>query len=454
MNNPNQQQQMDASLTLLLCLVLFVGFAVMIWYRFHTELSTAYVYLQMVYSYPIYLIKMGLLNLGINFTYLDFLLKANLELCLNIERKSFIPSCYGDFSKIKFMQLVYAALPWNAFFCGLGMFWVFKGYRDVEENHPFKRFSKTHTLDSFMEEQKQNYGHLKLFADFNLQKINQNEGPFMGMKTVQEFAYENGLVIADEPRMIKTIDNGVTKTQDDQAEKVPVVDRDALITILREQLGTLWVGVDFLTDAETILLAMYLPRACCVDPLMHDDEFKAIYKNCLKLEAEFWDIASEDVLYTDKFASDGFYPDDSPIYPEGKKSLSAFNIPELKNIIRKYIGYKVPQELLQQHAYTRTFIIAIVYQARRLGVMAPCQMRWLKLYDREMWALLQNIGRPSFFSENMGAVSHYTAETVAKTKIFQPHFDIAIRGFEHQIKTYLYSDAALDSLKAQHSSKK
>ena len=40
----------------------------------------------------------------------------------------------------------------------------------------------------------------------------------------------------------------------------------------------------------------------------------------------------------------------------------------------------------------------------------------------------------------MGAISHYQAEAVAKQKIFQPHFDVAIRGFEYQLQTYFYSD--------------
>lgn len=453
MANQNQQQpQMDASITLMLCLALLVIFVMVIWYRFHTELSTAYIYLQLAYSYPVYLIKVLFLNMGVNLSFLDIMLKASIDFCKNSTPLSVFQHCSAtdSYSKIKFMQLSEAAMPWNTLFAAIGLVWVFLGYRDVEDNHPTKKFAKNHTLDSFMEEQKQNHSHLKLFSEFNLLNVNQNEGPFMGMKTVQEFALEHGLVYADEPRMIKTIDNGVTKSQDDQSEKVPVIDRDVLIPILREQLGSLWVGVEFLTDAEAILLAMYLPRACSIDPNMHDDEFSQISKDYLALEEGFWDIASVDVIYSEKFKPNGQYPDGTPIYPDGKKSLSNFEIPKLKEIIKNYINYPIAQKLLSKHAYTRTFIIAVVYEARKLGVMAPCQLRWLKFYDREMWALLQNIGRPSFFSENMGAISHYTAETVALDKIYQPHFDIAIRGYEHQIKSYFYSEEAMERLKSTH----
>lgn len=452
MTNPNQQQPMDASLTFILCIVLFIVFIMVIWYRFHTELASAYIFVQLGYSYPVYIAKWLFLNLGVNLSFLDIMLKASIELCQNADPYSFVQSCSAKdkYENIKFMQLSEAAMPWNTLFAGAGLAWVFLGYREVEEHHPGKKFVRTHTLDSFIAEQKQNYHHLLVYSEFNLLQVNQNEGPLMGMKTVQEFALEHGLVIAEESRIINTIDNRTTKSQDDQNEKVPVIDRDVLIPILRVQLGALWVGVDFITDAEAILLAMYLPRACSVDPLMHDDVFKEIQASCKKLEDEYWEIAAKDILTSEKFAPNGEYPDGSPIYPDGKKSLKVFKIPERKAIINKYIDHPVSVRLLQKHAYTRTFLIAVVYEARKLGVMAPCQLRWLKFYDREMWALLQNIGRPSFFSENMGAVSHYTAETVAQGPIYQPHFDIAIRGYEHQIKTYFYSPEHLEKLKSKH----
>ena len=383
-------------------------------------------------------------------------LKANIDFCKNTDPFALIPSCSekADYSKIKFSQLMVAATPWNIVFSGITIFFIFKAKINFTKLHPDTRFARTHTLDSFMDEQKEVYPHLRIYSEFNLLKINQNLGPLMGMKTVQEFAFENGLVYADEPRIIKTIDNGVTKSQDDQSEKVPVIDREVLIPILRTQLGSLWVGVDHLTDAEAILLAMYLPRACSTDPTMLDKEFHEIFQNCQVLENQFWDIAAKEILEDEKFAPCGVYPDGTPIYPEGKKSLSNFNINECKAKVAHYINYAVPQKLLSKHAYTRTFIIAVVYQARRLGVMAPCQLRWLKFYDREMWALLQNIGRPSFYSENIGSVSHYTAETVAGKMIYQPQFDIGIKGYEYQIKTYFYTPQALERLKSQHYSNK
>lgn len=51
-----------------------------------------------------------------------------------------------------------------------------------------------------------------------------------------------------------------------------------------------------------------------------------------------------------------------------------------------------------------------------LGVIAPCELRWLRMYDRNLWALVQSVGRPSVFVEQLAAFSHYTSECYYKRK--------------------------------------
>lgn len=453
----NQQNKVetDASVTLMLCVALFVLFMVVLWNRFHTEFSQFFVFVQNIYNWPFFQIQQFFsTKLGIGLNSMDFLLVSTKKLCLSAESMNTITSCTRDPSTIKYLEILESGIVWNAVYGFIAIAIAFMGYKRVEANHPEVRFSKNHSLDSFMEEQQQNHPHLELYTNFNLQMVNQNEGPLMGMKTAQEFAIENKLINGYKKRAILTIDGSVTKSQEDDHEKVPLINREALITILRGQLGNLWVGVDYITDAEAILLAMYLPRACSVDPNMLDGEFHEIWKECNRLENEYWRVATKDIFESEKFSPMGHYDDGKPIYPDGKKDFSAFKVDNFKETIKKYINYPIAKDLLAKHAYTRTFIIAVIYQARRLGVMAPCQMRWLKFYDREIWALLQNVGRPSFYCENMGAVSHYQAEFIANVGIFQPHFDVAIRGFEHQLQIYFYDDAFLESETVKNSAKR
>jgi len=444
-NQGSKKEDVDGMVMIGVCLAAIVFFSIMLWMRFHVSISTVHVFVRNLWSWPLYqLYVISVKATGSDILFLRQLLANTVELCAPTSALNPFTSCTTDPKDITFKQLSISSLVWNVIFGVISLSIAIKGYLNIEKYHPLNRFNKTHTLDSFMDEQKQNYPHLRLFSEFNLQHVSARQGPLMGMKTSREFAKENHLVVGEAYRELKYISDGITKSQKDSFEKVPVADRNKLIEIARVQLGGLWVSVDNITDVEAILLARYLPTACSTDPNMPDNDFHKIKKEAAQLEEEYWRIATDDILTSPQFMPVGKYPDKTIQYPDGKKDLSLFCINELKeHWIKPFINHPVAKKLLDKHAYTRTFIISVVFQARRLGVAAPCQMRWLKFYDREMWALLSNIGRPSFFAENMGAISHYQAEAVARQEIYQPHLDVAIRGFEYQLQTYFYSDEDL-----------
>ena len=432
----------DGMLMVGVSIAAIIFFAIMLWMRFHVSISTVHIFIRNLWSWPLYqFYVLAVKAIGSDIPLLRMLLGNTVTLCAPTSSLNPFTTCTTNPSDVTFKQLSFSALIGNIIFGVISIGLAFKGFIHISKNHPQVRFGKKHSLDSFMEEQKQNYPHLRLFSEFNMQKVSSRQGPLMGMKTSREYAKENNLVIGESNRELKYISDGITKSQKDSMEKVPVVDRSKVIELARIQLGGLWVSVDHITDAEAILLARYLPTACSTDPNMLDKDFYKIKNDAAQLEEEYWRIATKDIFTSPQFSPMGKYPDGTTIYPDGKKDLSAFFIDDLKKYwIKPYINHPVAKKLLDKHAYTRTFIIAVVFEARRLGVAAPCQLRWLKFYDREIWALLTNIGRPSFFCENMGAISHYQAEAVAKQKIFQPHFDVAIRGFEYQLQTYFYSD--------------
>lgn len=439
----------DGMIMMAVAVAAFCLFGWLIWSQFHIGISTVHVLFRNLLGWPIFQVYVFLAKMtGGDIPLLRMIMSNTTELCGPTQTLNIFTTCTRDFSTITFMQLSKGSMFFNVILGVISVGIAFVGFLRISSKHPGARFAKKHSLDSFMDEQKQNEPHLHVYSDFNLQMIDVNSGPLMGMKTTREYAKEFNLVTKESEREVNYISNGITKSQRDSKEKVPYINRKRLITLLRSHLGGLWVDVDSISDAEAILLAMYLPRACSTDPEMLDEEFKQIASNCAKLEREFWAIATEDILTGKQFAPTGVSRDKYAIYADGKKDLGAYKIETLKEkYIKPYINNKVTQKLLAKHAYTRTFIVAVVFEARRLGVMAPCQIRWLKFYDREIWAMLQNIGRPSFFCENMGVISHYQAEVVANTKIYQPHFDVAIRGFEFQLKTYLYSPEAMADIK-------
>ncbi|MFH4234021.1 hypothetical protein WAJ75_23745, partial [Acinetobacter baumannii] len=76
------------------------------------------------------------------------------------------------------------------------------------------------------------------------------------------------------------------------------------LNVLREQLGDLWITLDnsketspdelsYLSDVDTILLALYLPVACATDESMDDEEFRKIKKDSTTLINYYWDICTK-----------------------------------------------------------------------------------------------------------------------------------------------------------------
>ena len=109
----------------------------------------------------------------------------------------------------------------------------------------------------------------------------------------------NDLFGRPKGRTVVVINKGVVQSQTNNIDKIPTIRKEPLIAELKYQLGSLWIDLDHITPLEAILLAMYLPKACCLDNTMSDDEFYEIEKLRASLENELWDIATEEILNKD-----------------------------------------------------------------------------------------------------------------------------------------------------------
>ena len=118
---------------------------------------------------------------------------------------------------------------------------------------------------------------------------------------------------------------------------------------------------------------------------------------------------------------------------------------ELQN---KWFKHPVMQRIFQKHAYVNTIIYEVIMNARLVGVLQPSSTRWLRLYDRELFALVQNVGRPSVFAENMASVSHYYAEKRNKQRLLRPEFQAAYSGFSERLSSFLYTKEDVDLFRA------
>jgi intracellular multiplication protein IcmP len=81
-----------------------------------------------------------------------------------------------------------------------------------------------------------------------------------------------------------------------------------------------------------------------------------------------------------------------------------------------------------RHAFETTALLrALSFAREEGGVLAPAAFVWLRGHDRTLWYPLNNMGRQSFHTEAMGAMSHYKAERMTQRPIPVPKMEDAIK---------------------------
>ena len=119
------------------------------------------------------------------------------------------------------------------------------------------------------------------------------------------------------------------------------------------------------------------------------------------------------------------------------------DLPIFEKVISTYSTSDEVKSILYTHAYTTTVIYEMLIQARRLGVLQPAEMRWLRFFDRPMWYFINSVGRRSPFPEAAGIHSHFLAEKTAGESYVQPMVTPAVNALSDQIQKYKYSQPAL-----------
>lgn len=174
------------------------------------------------------------------------------------------------------------------------------------------------------------------------------------------------------------------------------LDETATRKALLKQLGGRWKGPSALEPYKQVLLA-----ACCLKAARKRNDADAL----LGRLALCWDQKKGLDLKRDK-----------------KLHKEALAI--LKN-------KKLAEETLDKanrHAFETTALLRALATAREEGgVLAPAQFVWLRAHNRDLWYPLNNLGRQSFHTEALGAMSHYKAEKMTDRPIPVPKLDDAVQ---------------------------
>ena len=406
-----------------------VGFIIMglyvvwlvIWAVFIEHISIGHVYYRYATSYPVYLISSFFPDTpGLSYPY-----KFIQHWCA--PEPGLFGKCTVDFTKLTKEDNYNIALPYNIFFLMVLFGFCIKIFLKVSKIHPESKFNKIHNLNSFMKEQSVNYEHLNVFNNIDLIEKSISD-PLYGMSlNAKQFAYRYQLV-KDWGRDA----NGT--------DYVPYLDRAKTEAIFSKQLGNAFSGWNKTTPAQKMILSIIIPLCAATRPGMPTDEFEAAINDSRNMIKAAWSQF--------KYGECGLSEEEVKAMPEDKLddlwlTEPEIDLPIFEKVISTYSTSDEVKSILYTHAYTTTVIYEMLIQARRLGVLQPAEMRWLRFFDRPMWYFINSIGRRSPFPEAAGIHSHFLAEKTAGESYVQPMVTPAVNALSDQIQKYKYSQPAL-----------
>ena len=399
--------------------VLVLGLAVAVWIAWlvlHTEVSTAYTYIRRA--------ELWWLDL-IGSTGLPGAAAVHQWFAKGCAASGLLERCERDFSTMSWGEITKLAAYVNLALLPFILLYAFRIFIRVQESHPNLLFAKTHSVDSFIKAKKPLYRHLRMFDALKLIESPLDD-PVLGMsQTSRQFAFHKRLILD----WIDELDGSCT----------PVLDRPKTERVFREQLGLVWTGVNNLTPAETLLLAIAIPRVAATDGALDDKAFKECLGESAKMVDWCWDQFKPPNPKAKKKKGEAEPADPlSWLKPE-------IDLAVPREVIARHINCKPMQAILAKHAYVRTILFSAFTSARSLGVLPPADMRWLRFYDRTLWYVLQNFGRQGAYAEGSAPHVHYLYEIKSGEPLVEPQLDKAINALELALTSFKYRPAERDA---------
>jgi intracellular multiplication protein IcmP len=416
----HSQNDLSDPTVLILLFCLIIGFGIFMWMGFHTLIVTVNIYIRYIMGYPVYLVS----SLFKDVPFLSYPYDYIQTYC-DPEPEIF-GLCRKDMSKFTWDDLINLSLPWNVFFGLILIIALIKDFIEASKKHPQARFNRVHNLDSFIQEQKQIYSHLKMFAKLNLinEPINH---PIFGMSlTSKQFVGLYALTRENSCDDWQELEDGTF---------LPIIDQEALQNILIKQLGSIWQGWKKLSDTELIIFAALLPLVAAKNLSMSDNDFEQAKLEAFEVRQNAWEMFNYDNVTNDSI-------DCSSINADEQRCLWLLEPHVDRNkyysIIEKYRTNNIVQQVMSHHAFVRTMIYGLLTHARMIGVLEPADFRWLRFCDRSLWYVIQSVGRRCPFAEAAAVHDHYNYEIFSKIAIYTPYIKNAVIGINEEVAKFKY----------------
>lgn len=247
--------------------------------------------------------------------------------------------------------------------------------------HPKRFFRETENMHTLAQKVSTIFPAINVTKGVNLVKTPINTGPWAMAMTPIEFMKLYTLGIRDPKTGKITIDQYKTKLA------------------FTKQLGPLFPGIDALAPHEKAIFAIL-----------------SAFINYKRDEGE---AAMEAIV--------------GQITPEQIKKKK---IPyHTDNLLKKYRKTAPVEAILKKHAYTSTVFTQMLVEARQSGIILNSLMLWLKPIDRNMWYVINNVGRKAVFIEAAAVHAHWLSEKRLGFAIKQAMIDEAIFALDEAIQS-------------------
>lgn len=257
--------------------------------------------------------------------------------------------------------------------------------------NPNNKFNRTYNMLNFRQAQKSNWPQIIAPSKQDLTKVDPKEGPWASSFNPLYFAREN--------KLLEIIVNPDPNPLLGELAKVPKLKEDKARQLFAAQLGYLWQGPDKLPIHTKALFAIF---AAIVNK-DRDTAFKMLRQFNTSLEYK-----------------------DTPDYTG------------IEELLKKHKDAKLIKKLESRHAYVSTVMAALLELARTDGVLATADFLWLKTIDRQLWYILNNVGRRAAYPEVAGAIAHWRIESRMQRKLITPMIEEAVKALKLAIAEIIY----------------
>lgn len=262
-------------------------------------------------------------------------------------------------------------------------------------------FKDVLTTEDLIRSQAKLWPQIKPMVNAFPNKINDlTEGEWSIGLSPYDFAVRNNIIIKETNKF--------------DEEKIRINEKEAEKTF-KAQFGRPWKNVEDLDTYERYIFAILITRTCR-DTKQSLKLIKAIAtsftteKNVSKAEIKKYKKIADDMT---------------------------------EEAIKKYADSEIIVSTIKEHFFVNTLLARLLDfdRSRKDGVLASCDFNWLKIKNRRLWYLLNNVGRRCAWSECAGIWYHYNYEKAVQRKIPSPMIKGAVSSldldFREKIPNYI-----------------